>query len=876
MARVLSICLAAVLLLTALPAAAAGPDGPYVQARVQFRDAAEAQRLMSLEGLDIMKSKPGVGVTLVTDFDQIEELRSLGFDVTVEIDDMADFYASRNTVRGYGDFYTFDEVETFIADLHASYPNIVSDPISIATSEQGRTIWAFKISDNPEVDELEPEVLFDAVHHAREPIGINAIFLYMDWLTQGYGTDPEATFLVDNREIWFVPCVNPDGYVYNEQTDPNGGGMWRKNRRDNAGSSCYGVDPNRNYDYEWGTNGISFDPCNDIYCGPNAFSEPEIAGYRDFVISRDFVTNISFHSVVGAVLVPYGYGQATFPPEPDNTIFHDIADMIAMDNGYEVGTCWEVLNYAASGTTCDWLYGTQGVWSVCVEVGGSGFWPQQSEIAGLAAENLWGQRYMSRIAGSYLALDSVQLTGGDGDQEPDAGETLSMTVNVENQGILADAANVTVTIMTDDPYVDLHDAYTSLGSIAAGSMGQNTFDPFSFSVDAGTPDGHGLVMTLVIQGDGLYMEEQLSWMVGEPTVVFFDDMESGTGNWIENDGYWGLTTAASHSPSNSYTDSPGGSYSNYRNTWIELATPIDFSSATAADLSFWHRYATEEDYDYCYVEVSDDNGATWHQVGPKYHGNSYGFQEVTLPLNDYVGTAGFKVRFRFVSDTYVTDDGWYVDDVTISGPPAGNTKPTVPVLNDPPDGGTVAVSSPALTVNNSSDTDPGDVLTYGFRVYSDELCTSIVSSTSGVAEGSGTTSWTVGATLADGTYYWRAYADDGTERSQLMETASFTVESTGVVETIGRLALYPASPNPFAGQARIAFALPTRGDVELSVYSVDGRLVRTLVSGEQGPGEVELTWDGRDNSGRRVGNGLYFMRLEAAGETRHGKLVVLR
>ncbi len=876
MARVLSVCLAAVLLLAALSATAAGPDGPYVQARVEFKSASEAERFMGIEGLDIMKSKPGVGVQLVTSFEQIEELRALGFDVIVEHDDMASFYASRNTVRGYGDFLTFDETVAFINALHASYPNIVSEPISIATTEEGRTLWALKISDNPEVDELEPEILLDAVHHAREPIGINAVTNYMTWLTSNYGTDAEATFLVDNREIWFIPCVNPDGYCYNESTDPDGGGMWRKNRRDNAGSSCYGVDPNRNYGYQWGTSGISTDPCNEVYCGTEAFSEPEIAGYRDFVEAHDFTTNITFHSVAAAVLVPWSYTSAFYPPEPDNTMFHEIGDVMAMYSGYEVGTADEVINYTCSGTTCDWMYGVHGIWSLCIEVGGSGFWPQQSEIAGLTAENLWPQQYISRIAGAYLALDSTHLAGGNGDQEPDAGETLNMTVTVDNQGVVANAANVRVTLLTDDPYVDLLDAETMLGTIGAGSAGQNALDPFSFSVDAGTPDGHGLIMTLVIEGDGLYMEEELSWMVGEPTVVFFDDMESGTGNWVENDGYWGLTTASSHSPSNSYTDSPGGSYSNYRNTWIELATPIDFSAAAAADLSFWHRVVTEEDYDFCYVEASDDNGATWSQVGPKYHGNSYGFQQIELSLNDFVGTSGFKLRFRFTSDSYVTDDGWYVDDVTISGPPTGNTKPTVPILNDPPDGGTVAVSTPVLTVDNSSDVDPGDVLTYGFRVYDDAVCTNLVASMSGVAEGSATTSWTVGSSLADGTYYWRTFADDGTERSQLMATCSFLVESTGVGETFGRVALYPASPNPFGGTAKLSFALPARTNVELSVYSVDGRLVRTLVSGEAGPGQVDVTWDGRDNSGRNVGNGLYFMRLQAAGETRHGKLVVLR
>lgn len=109
-----------------------------------------------------------------------------------------------------------------------------------------------------------------------------------------------------------------------------------------------------------------------------------------------------------------------------------------------------------------------------------------------------------------------------------------------------------------------------------------------------------------------------------------------------------------------------------------------------------------------------------------------------------------------------------------------------------------------------------------------------------------------------------------------METGSFIVESTGVGETVGRLALYPASPNPFGGTGKISFAMPARGDADLSVYSVDGRLVRTLISGVAGPGQVDLTWDGRDSSGHLVGNGLYFVRLSAMGETRQGKVVVLR
>jgi hypothetical protein len=421
--------------------------------------------------------------------------------------------------------------------------------------------------------------------------------------------------------------------------------------------------------------------------------------------------------------------------------------------------------------------------------------------------------------------------------------------------------------------VQLNDASSSLGNIAARGYADNVSDPFSFTVDPSAPDGHGLKLTVEITADDFTSEEDIVWMVGSPTLIFSDDMESGTGKWIESDGLWGLTGSQSHSPATSYTDSPSGQYGDNRNTWIELAEPIDFSTAATAELRFWHRVNTEANWDFCYVEGSTDGGTTWIQMGEKFDGD-WPWAQVVLPLDDFVGTPNFNLRFRFNSDYYVTDDGWYIDDVEIYGPSSDNAIPTAPTLSDPPDGGTVSTSTPTLTVGNSSDADPGDVLTYGFVVYSDALCTSVVASTSGVTEGASTTSWLVDTTLADGDYYWRAYADDGSERGPLMDVGSFTVESTGAGE-IARLALRPAQPNPFRGETKLSFVLPAASDVTLAVYSVNGRLVRTLVNGEAGPGPVDVVWDGTNDSGETVGGGLYFLKLIAGDEVRRGKVVVL-
>lgn len=187
----------------------------------------------------------------------------------------------------------------------------------------------------------------------------------------------------------------------------------------------------------------------------------------------------------------------------------------------------------------------------------------------------------------------------------------------------------------------------------------------------------------------------------------------------------------------------------------------------------------------------------------------------------------------------------------------------------------MSTSTPVLTVENASDSDPGDVLTYGFTVYDDALGTSVVASVAGVTEGAATTGWTVDTALPNGTYYWRCYADDGTERGPLMDAGSFIVDTTGLDEA-ARLALRPAQPNPFCEETTLAFNMPVAADVTLAVYSVDGRLVRTLATGAAGPGPVEVRWDGSDERGRRVGSGLYFVKLTVGDDVRRGKLVVLR
>ena len=188
-----------------------------------------------------------------------------------------------------GGYLKYNEMLAELDAMVQQYPNLITAkaPISSFVTHENRPIYHVKISDNPNVNETEPKVLYTAIHHAREPMSLMETIFFMWYVLENYGTNEEITYLVNETQLFFVPCINPDGYVYNETTNPNGGGMWRKNRRNNGGG-VYGVDLNRNYGYGWGTTGTSTNTSNDTYCGTAPYSEPEVQAMRWLVQNHNF------------------------------------------------------------------------------------------------------------------------------------------------------------------------------------------------------------------------------------------------------------------------------------------------------------------------------------------------------------------------------------------------------------------------------------------------------------------------------------------------------------------------------------------------------------------------------------------------------------
>jgi len=334
-----------------------------------------------------------------------------------------------------GGYYIYDEVVSELDSMRLLYPDLITEKVSLGSSIEGREIWHVKISDNADVDEDEPEILYTALHHAREPQSMATVIYFMYYLLENYGKDPRVDYIVDHRELHFIPVVNPDGYVYNQSTNPDGGGLWRKNRRDN-GNNIYGVDLNRNYGFQWGYDdiGSSADPSSNEYRGTEPFSEPETGIVRDFCENHQIQLCLNYHSFGNKLIYPWTYINQ---PNPDVSLYHELAESMTAINDYLYGTGYETLRYIFNGSATDWMYGEQTtknkIISMTPEVGPS-FWPDPSQIYPLADENIQSNIILAIGTGIISTDNNPQVQSISAELKPtvEGNDSILVTASISN------------------------------------------------------------------------------------------------------------------------------------------------------------------------------------------------------------------------------------------------------------------------------------------------------------------------------------------------------------------------------------------------------------------------------------------------------------
>ncbi|HUV36719.1 MAG TPA: M14 family zinc carboxypeptidase [Patescibacteria group bacterium] len=333
----------------------AGGERPTALVRsVLTRDL--TQRDIVSRNIDLLAVYPDGRVDLAVTDEQLEWLRSTASPVAVL--ERAGFTAPGALDENLGSYHTYDEMEAALDSLAGEHPALAHID-TLGFSWEGRVIRAIKISDNAAADEDETEILIVGCHHAREIMSVEVPLMLAGYLLEHYGSSPRIAQLVDEREIWIVPMLNPDGHVY-VQNNHSGDWWtwWRKNRRDN-GNGTFGVDINRNYSYMWGYDdaGSSPDPASALYRGPASFSEPETQAMRDFCASRSFTLALSYHSYSELILFPWGYAPLY---TDDHEMLVALGDSLKRGNDYTSGNTAMGAIYRTNGDSDDWAYGETG------------------------------------------------------------------------------------------------------------------------------------------------------------------------------------------------------------------------------------------------------------------------------------------------------------------------------------------------------------------------------------------------------------------------------------------------------------------------------------------------------------------------------------
>ena len=532
------------------------PNEIYKQIKIEHIDSNDIA-LFQTSGIDIDHAnyEEGRFIEFAISDSDILILNDLGYDYQIIHDDLQQFYESRLTenhtrefgLGSMGGYYTLEEAVQRLDDIHEEYPEFVSEKISLGQSFQGRDIYAIKVSANVDIDEDEAEVLYTGMHHAREPMSFMNLYYFIYWILENYGVDDRATQILNSREMWFIPIVNPDGYEYNRSIAPNGGGMQRKNMRNTCNSSADGIDPNRNYDYMWGLDdqGSSSDPCNETYRGSSAFSEPETQAVRDFIEQKDFTIAMNYHSYSNLLIYPFGYSYENPMDTDDLNTFIEYAQDMTQYNNYEWGTGTELL-YPVNGEACDWMYGVHGIFAYTPEVGGNsdGFWPSSNRIVPLAEENLYPNirtaLYAGALISSELSIEEGPYLGGD---------SYGINVLLNNIGLSSSSGITTLEFISYDG-IEFSDNLIEIGEIdRRSSIELEGISDFFVSpyIPSGVETDITLVMTMQ---DGNQSTSVITIIIGEPELVidYGFEIDQDIQDWsLSGDSDWYITSDNSNS-----------------------------------------------------------------------------------------------------------------------------------------------------------------------------------------------------------------------------------------------------------------------------------------------------------------------------------------
>lgn len=663
-------------------------------------------------GIEVDHGNLALGRYIENDFSEkeIKMIQEAGFKTTILIQNMSEYYRNQSqisfnkmfeegcfedpvfssyitpsnfTLGSMGGFYTLDELYAILDDMQEKYPNLISvkKQIGDIVTHEGRPIYSVVISDNPEMEESdEPQTLYTALHHAREPNSLSQLIFFMWHMLENYETDNAIKEIINETQLHFIPCVNPDGYVYNQTIEPNGGGLWRKNRRNN-GDGTFGVDLNRNYGFQWGfdNNGSSPNTDSEVYRGISAFSEPETQAVKLYCETHSFNFALNNHTFGNLLIYPWGYNDT---PTAENEYFRAISEELTKLNKYTFGTGSETVGYVVNGDADDYMYGEETtknkIYSMTPEAGTEGFWPPMENIINNCQANTQANISLAAFNLNYPVVEVLSI---------DKIDAYSGTINYEvsQLGFKAAPFEVIAEAISDN-------VTFSNSTIFDLQQLEQINNAVNYEIKSNVEFGDEIIMVVRTVSITPFNTDtiRIKFLEGADVEEVVKE-EYGEGLFWEADNeLWFYTTEDFISPGVSFTDSPNKDYSAGTNKNI-TSEFIKLPDAENVQLSFEIKVDIEEGYDYAQLSILQ-NGAQPIPLCGIYTTNGTNDQEENEPVYD--GSFGWvtenidltlwankTVRFlwEMKADNFVEGDGIYVDDWTIAAinpPPVsvGETK----------------------------------------------------------------------------------------------------------------------------------------------------------------------------------------------------------
>lgn len=626
---------------------------------------------------------------------EINQLIASGLEYEVMIEDIDKFYRERNrdvdiesvmreqnrsgrytiptgfSLGSMGGFSTYNEILAHMDNLAQLYPGLIStrEVIPGGVTVEGRPIYWQIISNNPATAQNKPRVLYTALTHGREPGSMQQMLYFMYYILENYGVTSEITELIDNTELYFIPCVNPDGYIYNQTTNPAGGGMWRKNRRPN-GDGTIGVDNNRNFGYNWAYNdfGSSPIPSSATFRGNAPFSEVETQLVRNFCQQYNFSIALNYHTYGGLLLHPWGY--VSYLLTPDHNLYQEYGAVLTRLNDYRYGVPGTLL-YVVNGDACDWMYGEQTIKQASMaftcEVGTNqdGFWPEIARIIPQCQENLYQNIMAGRLAGFYatfIDFTPINLSSQSG----------WLTYGVKRIGLADKPFSV--------EFEPLNDAFLQIQSTKNFySSNLNTIlnDSIQYILRPGLRTGDAIKFRVALTAEGFAHSDTITKIYGIGDTLLYDPCSSLV-NWTASN-KWNSTNLRSKSPLRSIGNAPGGVYPANENTNLKLKQPIDLTSTSCAWLTFYASWDLNGGKDWVKLMASADNGVTWTPLRGRFMDNDFILNEPEtfvyrgqqdswvkewISLKNYCG-GQLLLGFWFSSDASIGRAGFFFDDFSV-------------------------------------------------------------------------------------------------------------------------------------------------------------------------------------------------------------------